>query len=127
MEFELKATFKTTCQELFTSWLSNQNRTKLIGASAEVSNSIGGNYSDYDGYIFGKNLEIEPYKRIVQTWRTTEFELSHEDSVVQLLFKEINGNTELIVIHKNLPELLAEKYKRGWYDFYFKPISKYFS
>ena len=45
----------------------------MTGAAARIAGRVGAAYSAWDGYIAGKTLELAPGKRIVQSWRTTEF------------------------------------------------------
>jgi activator of HSP90 ATPase len=127
MKFILKAIFETSPEVLFTSWLSSEGHSKMTGAAAEASDSVGASFTAWDGYISGRNLDIEPYRRILQSWRAAEFEDEHEDSELEILFEDLNGKTELTLIHRNLPETLGEQYRQGWEDFYFKPIAKFVS
>ena len=40
----------------------------------------------WDGYISGRNVELIPGERIVQTWRTSEFGVSDPDSNLEDAF-----------------------------------------
>ena len=126
MEFELKATFNTTAELLFTAWLDSGKHSIMTGGAAEVSNIEGNSFTAWDGYIVGRNLVIEPYKRIVQSWRAADFEAGHEDSEIELHLNETDGKTELTLIHRNLPDSIGEQYRQGWVDHYFSPMSEYF-
>ncbi|MFD2726803.1 SRPBCC domain-containing protein [Hyunsoonleella rubra] len=126
MKFTLKSTFNTTAKELYLSWLNSEKHSKMTGGLAECSENIGERFTAWDGYIWGKNLELEPFHRIVQSWRTTQFGDYEKDSQIEILLKEIkDGQTELILIHTNLPES-GEHYKKGWKDHYFEPIKAFF-
>ena len=127
MEFVLKATFKTTPKELFNTWLSSDGHTEMTGASAEATDQVDESFTAWDGYIVGTNKAIDPYKRLVQSWRAAEFEEEHEDSEVEILLKELGNSTELTLIHRNLPDTIGEQYKKGWVDFYFTPMTAFFS
>ncbi|MBC3759414.1 SRPBCC domain-containing protein [Hyunsoonleella sp. SJ7] len=126
MQFTLKSTFNTTAKELYLSWLNSENHSKMTGGLAECSDSVGGSFTAWDGYIWGKNIELEPFHRIVQSWRTTQFNDNEKDSQIEILLKELNdGQTELTLIHTNLPES-GEHYKKGWEDHYFEPMKAFF-
>lgn len=127
MDFELKATFNTTPVELFAAWLNSEGRSSLLGKPAEASDKVGELFKDYDGYITGKNIEIDPHKRIIQSWRAAEFTEKDEDSEVEFLFEEVSTGVELTIIHRHVPDALCEQYKKGWEDFYFKPMRSFFS
>jgi activator of HSP90 ATPase len=127
MQFTLTATFETTPETLFRLWLSSEGHSKMTGAEAEASDKVGASFTAWDGYISGRNVAIEPYTRIVQSWRAAEFEDEHEDSEVEILFEPKNGKTQLTLIHRNLPDTFGEQYKKGWEDYYFTPIAKFLS
>jgi len=98
----------------------------MTGGEADISDKIGGSFTAWDGYIEGKNLVLEPYNRIVQSWRTSEFEDHEGDSEIEIILAESGAETELTLIHRNLPEH-GEQYKQGWGDNYFLPMKDYFS
>jgi activator of HSP90 ATPase len=125
MEFILKRSFNTTAKKIYATWLSSEGHTKMTGGSAIVSDIIGDKFTAWDGYIEGENIDLEPNKRILQTWRTSQFEEDEEDSKIEVLLNEVDGKTELTLIHTNLSES-GEHYKNGWQDHYFEPMEKYF-
>ena len=98
----------------------------MTGTNSKMSKKSGGTFEAGDGYIRGKNLILEPYRRIVQSWRTTEFEDEEEDSQIELIFNEENGNTEMTLIHTKLSES-CEPYRQGWVDYYFQPMKRFFA
>lgn len=126
MEFTLRTKIKSTAKEIYTTWLSSKGHTNMTGGQASISDKIGDSFSAWDGYIEGKNLELEPYNRILQSWRTSQFEEHEEDSQIEILLKEIEGQTELTLIHTTVPES-GEHYKKGWDNHYFQPMKAYFS
>ncbi len=126
MEFILKTNFNTTAKKIYESWLTSEGHTRMTGGSASVSGKIGDKFTAWDGYIEGKNIDLEPNKRIFQTWRTPQFDEDEEDSQIEVLLDEVNGKTKFTLIHTNLPES-GEHYKQGWEDHYFEPMRKYFS
>lgn len=125
MEFTLKATFNTTAKQIYKTWLSTQGHTKMTGGEAYVSDQVGDPFTAWDGYIKGKNLILEPYNRIVQSWRSSNFKENEEDSQIEVLLTEKLGKTELILVHTNVPED-GEHYIKGWQEHYFKPMKSYF-
>jgi hypothetical protein len=77
--------------------------------------------------ISGRNLELVPGERIVQSWRTTEFADEHEDSIVSLVLEEVDGGTLLTLAHTNVPDGHTSYEQGGWQHYYFEPMQKYFS
>ena len=125
MEFTLKTTIKATAKQIYKSWLSTQGHTKMTGGPAFMSDKVGENYSAWDGYIKGENVILEPYKKIVQTWRSTNFESDEADSQIEIQLVETDGKTELTLNHTNVPES-GDHYKEGWERHYFAPMKSYF-
>ena len=98
----------------------------MTGSPAKVDGRANGEFTAWDGYIWGTFLELEANKRILQAWRTGEFPEDAEDSQVEILLNEQSGRTKLTLIHTNIPTGQEESYKQGWEDFYFKPMREYF-
>ncbi len=125
-KFTVSATLKSTPKKIFNAWLSSEGHAAMTGSPAKVEPGVGGTFSAWDGYIFGKTLETKPYTRIVQAWRTTEFPEGSADSRVEILLEAVEGGTKIKLNHSEIPEGQADDYKQGWKDFYFTPMKKYF-
>jgi len=125
LEFELSAFIPRPPQEVYDPWLDSKGHTKMTGAKAKVSDKVGGLFEAWDGYISGRNLELEAGKRIVQAWRTSEFADSEGDSQIEILFEAAKGGTKLTLRHTKLPAH-GETYRQGWIDSYFEPMKAYF-
>ena len=69
-----------------------------------MSDEVGAEVSAWDGYITGRNLELIPGERIVQSWRTTQFTNEHEDSIITVTLEEVEGGTLLTLVHSNVPD-----------------------
>lgn len=126
MEFSLKTTIKATAEEIYNTWLNSEGHTKMTGGEATASDKIGDSFTAWDGYIEGKNISLEPNSRIVQSWRTSQFEEGEADSQIEVLLNEVGGETELTLIHSNVPES-GGHYKKGWEEHYFQPMKAHFS
>jgi activator of HSP90 ATPase len=125
MDFTIKTKIKASAKELYTTWLDSTGHSKMTGGEASVSDQVGDHFTAWDGYIKGKNLVLDPHKRIVQTWRTTQFKEHEPDSQIVLQFEELDEVTEMTLLHRNLPES-GGHYKQGWVDHYFDPMKAYF-
>lgn len=125
MEFTLKTIINASPEAVYAAWLDSEGHTNMTGGEATVTDHVGGEFSAWEGYIKGKNLALESNKRILQAWRTYEFENTDEDSQVEILLNEVDGQTELTLIHTNVPEDGAF-YMEGWELHYFQPMKDYF-
>jgi activator of HSP90 ATPase len=68
---------------------------------------------------------LEPYHKIVQSWRSDNFKENEEDSQIEVTLSEADGVTELTLIHSKVPED-GEHYIKGWQEHYFDPMKAYF-
>jgi uncharacterized protein YndB with AHSA1/START domain len=123
--FEVSEWFAATPEAIYAAWLSSDEHSKMTGSPARVSNRIGEDFQAWDGYIEGRNLELEPPRRIVQQWRTTEFAESDPDSLLEILLAVENGGTSVTIRHSGLPEH-GMQYREGWIEAYFIPMKEYF-
>ena len=100
----LSEIFPTDARTLFEGWLDSATHSAYTGGQpARISSRVWGKFSAWDGYIFGTTLELEPYRRIVQSWRTTEFPADAPDSHLEILFEEKKDDTMITLIHTQLP------------------------
>lgn len=125
MEIILKTILNAAAKDIYKAWLSSDGHTKMTGGEATASNRVGDDFTAWDGYIQGKNLVLEENKRIVQSWRTSQFLENEPDSQIEVLLEEGDGVTELTLTHSNVPES-GEHYRKGWDEHYFQPMKKYF-
>jgi len=123
---KISETFPADAKTLFEGWLDSAIHSAYTGGQpAKISPKVGGKFSAWDGYIFGTTLALEPYQRIVQSWRTTEFPADAPDSHLEIIFEEKKDSTKITLIHTRLPEGQVQDYLQGWKDFYFKPMQAY--
>lgn len=126
-KFKVTVKLNCTAKEVFKGWLDNKTHSEFTGgAQAKIDANEGGKFSAYDGYITGTNIEIFPHKKIIQKWRTTEFDTSDQDSTLEILFTQKEDYTLVSLTHTNIPEGQGERYKKGWKDYYFSNMKKYF-
>ncbi len=124
---EVSTILPVTPKQLFLAWMDSNEHGLFTGSAAEIDPQVGGSFTAWDGYIQGKTLELEPYRRILQAWRTDEFPADSPDSFLEILLHEVDGGTQLTLKQTNLPEGQAENYRTGWVESYFEPMAEYFS
>ncbi|MFZ0533944.1 MAG: SRPBCC domain-containing protein [Anaerolineales bacterium] len=126
LEFVVSAIIPATPQEIYTTWLSSKGHSSMTGSSASVSAKVGDEFNAWDGYIHGKNIELDPGKHIVQSWRTTEFSDDEPDSRIEITLEPVGDQTKLTLRHTSLPPH-GGQYEQGWVESYFEPMQEYFS
>ncbi len=112
--------------DVYDAFLDAKKHSLFTGSEATCNPRIGGKFTAWDGYILGKNLELEAGRRIVQEWKTTEWPAGYPSSIVEFSFKEKGTGTELKMVQSNVPAEQADFYAMGWVDFYWKPLKEYF-
>ncbi len=114
-------------KEVYDAYVDPKKHSKFTGSKATGKAVVGGNFTAWDGYIFGKYLEIDDGKRVVQEWTSTDFPKGAEPSKLELCFNAVPGGTELVMVHSDVPEDQAEDTTEGWIEWYWDPLKKYFS
>jgi activator of HSP90 ATPase len=103
--------------------MDSRKHSKFTGAKASISRKVGGKFSAYGKYIQGINLELVPARRIVQSWRGSDWPKGHHSKVTFSLKKVENG-TRLTIRQSGLPEKYYKDINQGWRDFYWKPMKE---
>jgi activator of HSP90 ATPase len=125
MEFKVSTVIKAPAARIYDAWLNSEGHSRMTGGRAKVSDKVGAEFEAWDGYIRGKNLILEPRKRIVQSWRTTEFSKDEKDSQIEVTFEKAAKGTKVTIHHTDLPAH-GMTYKGGWVENYFQPMKEYF-
>lgn len=119
----MKEEFNTSPEQLYADWLNSEGHEKLTGGAANIQEILNSEYTAWDGYISGRLTELDSGKKIVQTWRTSEFSSEHEDSILEIKLEPSDKGTLLTLLHTNLAsENEVEKYTSGWEMHYFEPM-----
>jgi activator of HSP90 ATPase len=121
-----KVVIPASPEEVYDAFMDAKKHSAFTGAKATCDATVGGEFTAWDGYITGKNLELEKGKRIVQEWITTEWPAGYAPSRLEFTFRKVRGGTEITMTHSNIPEEQAEEYRQGWIDNYWEPLKNYF-
>lgn len=124
--FTVSTVMPASAERIYKAWLNSEEHAAFTGSAARIDPAVGGTFSAWDGYITGKNTQLEPYTRIIQSWRTTEFPEQAPDSRLEILLKTVPEGTKITLKHSQIPEGQAEEYRQGWEEFYFSPMQAYF-
>jgi len=125
--FTLTTTIPASPNEIYQAWLDSLAHSEMTGGAANMSELLGAEVSAWDGYISGRNLELVPGERIVQSWRTSEFADEHGDSVITILLEDADEGTLLTLEHSNVPDEQRSYEEAGWQENYFEPMVAYFT
>lgn len=126
-DFKLSCTLPASPEAVYDAWLDSACHGAMTGAPARIGARVGEDYSAWDGYITGKTLELVPARRIVQSWRTSEFGEAEPDSTVAVDLEPTKAGTRLTLSHNGVPDGQTGYENGGWRDFYFSPMKAYFA
>ena len=113
-------------KEVYDAYVDPKKHSKFTGHKATGKAVVGGKFTAWDGYIFGKYLELEDEKRVVQEWASTDFPKGCGPSRLELCFNKVPKGTELVMVHSNMPEEIADDAADGWIEWYWNPLKEYF-
>ncbi|MEI6123730.1 MAG: SRPBCC domain-containing protein [Bacteroidota bacterium] len=125
-KIELTEIIHCTAKKLYNAWLTTEEHAAFTGAKAKISNKPGGKFMASDGYIRGENIELENEKRILQSWRTSDFPENADDSLLEVIFEDVKQGCKLTIIHWNIPEGQHKMYADSWNEYYLKPMKEYY-
>jgi uncharacterized protein YndB with AHSA1/START domain len=125
--YEITRVVPAPPERVYAAWLDSEQHSRFTRSVARVVPTVGGAFEAWEGYIHGKTLELEPHRRIVQSWRTTEFPETAEDSRVELELAATSEGTALTLRHSNVPADQAPAYRDGWIEHYLEPLQAFFS
>jgi uncharacterized protein YndB with AHSA1/START domain len=116
----------TTRERLYEAWLDSKEHSAFTAEAADIEPVVGGTHSAFSGYATGQLLTLEPHRRIIQTWRTTEFPAGAPDSRLELTFEDTLGGTLITLLHTGIPSGQSDQCRDGWLKYYFAPMKSYF-
>ncbi len=116
--------FSASPEILFEMYMDSKKHAAATGRPAKLSRKVGGDWNAHGGAIGGKNLLIEPGKRIVQAWRASYWK-KHELSILILTFEKAAGGAVVDLVHVGVPQHDQKGVRKGWPTYYWKPWKKY--
>jgi activator of HSP90 ATPase len=112
--------------EVYDAFVDGRKHSVFTGAKATCEPKVGGKISAWNGYISGKNLKLEPGKRIIQEWITTDWSDGYPPSTLNLAFSKKGSGTQLTMVHSGVPASMASSFAEGWREHYWTLLKKYF-
>ena len=126
--FTVADVIPATPQQIYDAWLDSRGHAHITGGQpAQISDKPGASFTVWNGYISGRNIALEPHRRIVQAWRTTKFTADDPDSQTEVLLEPVGGGTKVTVHHTNVPDGHTSYRDGGWQRSYFDTMKKHFS
>jgi activator of HSP90 ATPase len=94
------------------------------GTPAIMDETVGNNFSLWEGTIEGKNLAFEKGKMIQQQWffGDEELEENPDASIVTIKLHLQKNKTSLELLHTNIPEQDFDAIVEGWNEVYMESL-----
>jgi uncharacterized protein YndB with AHSA1/START domain len=125
-EFRVSALIAASPNRIYSAWMDERQHSAFTGGRATVDPWVGGRHTAWDNYVEGTLVELDTGRRIVMTWRTSEFPAHAHDSRVEVKLEPVAGGTRVTVHHSDIPQGQADQYKKGWRSQYLDPMKRYF-
>jgi uncharacterized protein YndB with AHSA1/START domain len=119
--------FDATPQEVYEAYVDPKKQAAFTGTAVTGTPKVGGKFYSGDGYITAKYTKLQPGKKIVHEWTTTEWPAGYPPSILELTLKPKGKGTELTMVHSKVPTEQVDYYAEGWKQFYWAPLKKYFA
>ena len=120
------AVFDASPLEVYEAYVDPKKHAAFTGTGVTGTPKVGGKFTAGDGYITGKYTKLLPGKIIVHEWTTTEWPAGYPPSILELTLKPKGSGTELTMVHSKVPAEQVEYYAKGWMEYYWGPLKKYF-
>ncbi|MBI4023103.1 SRPBCC domain-containing protein [Candidatus Berkelbacteria bacterium] len=98
----------------------------MTGGKATGHAEVGAEFTAWDGYITGRYRRLEPHRRIVMDWLTSEWPEGARASRLELTLAPAAGGTRVILTQTHVPADQAPNYQTGWQESYWEPMAAYF-
>jgi activator of HSP90 ATPase len=92
------------------------------GGPVKMDDKEGTKFSLWGGDIYGTNIEVEKFKKLVQEWYGGKWE---EPSIVTFKLEKDKGETTLELLHENVPDNEYEDIDKGWKEYYLGSLKEY--
>jgi activator of HSP90 ATPase len=116
-------TFKASPHEVYEMLMDSKKHSELTMSKAQISKEVGDKFSIYEGDIEGVNLELVQGRKIVQSWRYSDWPEGHYSQATFLL-EEIKDGTRLTFTQTGVPEEHYDDIAQGWHDYYWEPMKE---
>ena len=93
------------------------------GGPATMNDRPGSLFKLWGGDIFGKNVDVQRFKLLVQQWYGGEWDMP---SIATFsLQKQGENKTVVELVHEDVPDREAKDIDKGWDEYYMGPLKLY--
>ena len=121
--------FRTTADELYQTFTDVKRLTAFTRAPPRVFEGAvkGGKFSLFGGNVTGEYLELDPPKKVVQSWRLNQWPEGHYSRLmIEFDQNDVDHVTVMRVTWDGVPVGQEEVTKRNWTEYYIRSIKQTF-
>lgn len=115
--------FRASPHDIYEALMDSRKHSEFTGDEANISRKIGGKFTAGSGYIDGINIELVPDRKIVQSWRGSDWPKDHYSKATFSL-KQVKEGANLSFVQAGVPEQHYEEISQGWRDYYWIPMKE---
>ncbi|KAI8982033.1 activator of Hsp90 ATPase [Mycotypha africana] len=113
--------FQTSARELYLTLTTPERAAVWTRGHVILKPEVGAHYEFFNGNVTGEFLEIEPEKKIVQTWRLRSWPQGHY-STVTMEFHQGSESVMLKLSQTGIPVGEQELTLKNWQGYYWRSI-----
>lgn len=113
-----------TPHQVYEALMDERRHAEFTGQTAVISRRVSGRFETFDGWASGKNESLVADKKIVQSWRASDWPASAESVCTFAIDKTVNG-VRLTFTQTGVPPIFRASIAQGWPEFYWEPLKKY--
>jgi activator of HSP90 ATPase len=118
--------FKSPPAKVYNLLMDAKKHASFTGSPVKMSKKMKGEFSVFEGYCTGYNIELIEDFKIVQAWNFKEEGWpSDHFSICAFLFEQEGENTKLTFTQTGIPEHKAASLRKGWNEYYWEAMKMY--
>ena len=114
-----------TPHDIYETIMDSKKHSKLAGSRTTVSRRVGGAFK-VGRDLEGTNIALIKDRKIVQSWRETDWPKGHYSRATFVLSRA-NGGTRIKFRQSGVPDGQYRSIKEGWIEYYWEPLKKQFA
>jgi len=121
--------FRTTAEEAYKTFVDPARIAAFTRSPPKVFEGAhkGGKFELFGGNVSGEYLELEPNKKIVQSWRLAQWPEGHHSTLkIEFDQNDVDHVTVMRVTWDGVPVGQEDVTKRNWLEYYVKSIKQAF-
>ncbi|KAH7312352.1 Hsp90 co-chaperone AHA1 [Stachybotrys elegans] len=121
--------FRTTAEEMYQTFVDPGRLAAFTRSPPKVFEGAkkGGKFELFGGNVSGEYLELEEPKKVVQSWRLSQWPAGHYSTLrIEFDQNDVDHVTVMRVVWEGVPVGQEEVTKRNWLEYYVKSIKQTF-